>query len=115
MQLNEGAHGDVVAAIIKHRRANPRIYPPDEITAFDHASVANELDAATCERLNNNDRWCESGEPKPVDVSGLELLTMTTPCTKCGCVTGWQVICKSCSGKRRVGWYCENCKTLLPR
>lgn len=115
MKFNEGAFGDVVMAIIKHRQANPRVYPPEELESFDQATVANELDAFTCSRLNNNPRWCVSGEPTPVDISGLEFMIMPNKCPKCGCPQGYQILCRTCAGRRVTGYYCADCKTLVAK
>ena len=108
MKLGDGDFKDVVAAIIKHRQANPKLYPKDNLESFDFATVANQLDAATCARLKNSSRWCESGEPLPVIVDGLLLMIMPNKCPKCGCVEGYEIICKSCSGRRRTGFYCRD-------
>src|SRR5512139_2803045 len=47
----------VVESIIKHRLANPRFD-----LATDFQVVANELDAYTCARLNNNPSYCVAGD-----------------------------------------------------
>lgn len=115
MKFTDGAFGDVVLAIIKHRRANPRIYPPDEMEALDVSSVGNELDAFTCSRLKNHGHFCESGEPVPISVDGLELMQMPNKCPKCASSNGYQILCKTCSGKRVTGYYCAECKTLCAK
>lgn len=115
MRFTDGDFNDVVAAIIKHRKANPRLYPPDEIEAFDFASVANELDAHTCSRLKGDSRFCQSGDPIPVNTDGLELMLMPNSCPKCDCKTGWQNLCRTCAGKRVVSYICENCKSLVAK
>lgn len=115
MKFSEGDFKDVVSQIIKHRQANRRVYPPEELVSFDFASVSNELDAFTCSRLKNNDRFCESGEPIPIDLSGLLVIEMSAPCQKCSCKLGYEIICKSCSGRRRTGFYCKDCMSLNPK
>ena len=115
MKFEHGDFKDIVSQIIKHRRANPRLYPPENAGDLDFNSVSNELDSYTVMRLHNDPRYCESGEPIPVSTEGLELMTMTAPCPKCGCRMGWQILCKTCSGKKRTGFYCADCTTLCPR
>ncbi len=50
----------VVAAIIAHRKANPRF---EKEWATDQIDVENELDQYTCARLNNNEHYCDGGPP----------------------------------------------------
>lgn len=114
MKFSEGDFKDVVSQIIKHRQANPRIYPPSEIASFDFASVANELDATTCSRLNDNPRFCESGEPIPVSTDGMELMLMSRACV-CGSKMGYQALCASCSGRRVLHYICSECKSLVQK
>lgn len=47
-----------VQNIINHRRANPRFN-----LATDATSVANDLEAYTCSRINNDPQWCYSDAP----------------------------------------------------
>ena len=115
MVFEHGDFKDVVSQIIKHRQANPRLYPKDELASFDFSAVSQQLDEATCSRLNNNLKWCESGEPIPVDVSDLELMLMPRACPKCGCSQGYQILCKTCSGRRVTGYYCHDCKELVAK
>jgi hypothetical protein len=111
----QGEFGSVVLAIIKHRQANPKIYPKNNLATFDYESVARELEQFTCARLNNNPRYCESGEPKPVSTDGLVLMAMPRRCPRCGCGNGYQILCKTCAGKRVTGYYCSECKNLCAR
>ena len=50
----------VVAAIIKHRQANPRFANE---WALDPTDVANELDLYTCARIGNNPDYCNGESP----------------------------------------------------
>lgn len=115
LKFEHGDFKDVVSQIIKHRQANPRIYPKDFPESFDFNTVSNILDSYTCDRLKNSPKWCISGEPEPVDVSGLELMLLPSPCYKCHCNQGYEIICKSCAGRRRTGFYCRDCLTIIPK
>jgi hypothetical protein len=113
--FEHGTFDDVTNQIQKHRMANPKVYPASEPQLLDLHYIAIEQEKFTCMRLNNDARYCESGEPIPINTQGMDLMTMSAPCPKCGCTTGWQVICRTCAGKKRTGFYCENCKNLCPR
>lgn len=49
-----------VQNIINHRRANPRFN-----LATDSENVANDLEAYTCSRINNDPQWCYADSPNP--------------------------------------------------
>lgn len=116
MEFKEGDFYSVVRLIIAHRKANPRLYPPEEFHNLDFTCVANELDAYTCSRLGNEPRFCESGEPlKLVPEAGAALVDLPSPCYKCGHLRGWQMICKTCQGKKVAGHICEACNSPLGR
>ena len=115
MKFEHGDFKDVVGQIIKHRQANPRFYPKSEPIYFDFGSVSNELDDATCSRLNNNPKWCESGDPIPISTDGLELMLMPNKCQRCGCSQGYQYLCPTCSGRRVLYYICRDCNTIVPK
>ena len=115
LKFEHGDFRDVVGQIISHRMANPRIYPKNEPTWFDFASVSNEVDEATCTRLNNSPKWCETGEKLPINTDGLELMLMPNKCAGCGCSHGYQYLCPSCSGRKVLYYICDDCNTIVPK
>lgn len=115
MTFEHGDFNDITSQIQKHRMANPKVYPPSEPELLSPHHIGIQQEFFTCMRLHNDPRHCESGEPVPVNTNGLTLMVMSAPCPKCGCKTGFQIICKTCQGRKRTGFYCENCKNLCPR
>lgn len=62
----------VVEAIIKHRKANPRFTD----WALSVEDVSNELDSYTCARINNDPNYCDGGESPPFPMASLSTPTM---------------------------------------
>lgn len=103
---------DQVAAIIQHRKANVHLYTPFE---FASASVAEELDAYTCQRLGFDNRYCTGGDlsQNTSDTEPRKKSEPVTgaPCPKCGSTQWTPIYCKTCSGKRITGYACSSCGT----
>lgn len=112
--FEQGDFYHVVRMVIAHRSANSRIYPTNEIEFLNFDMVSAEIDAATCSRIGNDPRFCESGEPlRLVPAPDAKLVTMGKACYKCGNATGWETICPTCSGRRLNGYICEKCSAPL--
>lgn len=114
MVFDQGDFYHVVRMIIAHRSANSRIYPTNEIEFLNFDMVSSELDCYTCSRIGNDPRFCESGEPLKLQPDeGAELVDLPSPCYKCGHLKGWQMICKTCHGKKVAGHICQGCNAPL--
>lgn len=100
-------YDEQVAKIIKHRQANPNVYPATDVKALSVKDVADELDAFTCNRLGNNPHFCISAQPNPAKVGARY-------CPKCG--SGMiEKLCPTCSGHRITGYRCTSCGTEVKK
>jgi len=114
MKFTDGDFNDVVRRIIAHRRANPRLYPAEKFEFLNFDSVSAELDSFTCSRLGNSPNWCESGEPLTLEPApGSPIIDLPNPCYKCGNLTGYEIICPTCAGRKVFGYICASCKAPL--
>lgn len=84
----------VVDAIIKHRKANPRFTD----WALDMEDVANELDAYTCQRLNNDPNYCDGGDSPPFQRASLSFPSVPRRFNGKGEVAAVGVVSKTAAG-----------------
>lgn len=116
MEFRDGDFNDVVRRIIAHRRANPKLYPPEQFEFLNFESVGAELESYTCSRLGNNSRFCESGEPFTLEPTpGSSSVEMARVCYRCGHNLGYEIPCSTCSGKKVSGYICAKCHAPLGR
>ncbi len=112
-KFKDGDFDNVVQQIRLHRLANPNIYPPEDGQWFDTELVSRELEKYTCDRLGNNPRFCADGVIHPISPApDAKIVTMPTPCIKCGETQGRENYCASCSGRRVTGYSCVACGFL---
>ncbi len=111
-----GGFDFTVHAIAMHRKANPKLYPPDDLKELDQDYIATLLEQYTCARLNNSSQWCKRSDgvvimkiKEPGDV-----ITLKVPCPNCGGTMGTERLCSTCSGRRVTGYVCNQCNFLLP-
>lgn len=102
----DGGFDEQVSRIIRHRRANPRLYPPEQTSFLNPVSVANELDLYQCLRLGNNPKFCTDGAI-PVKPDRL-----TRPsnrlCPRCNTAM-IEVLCPTCGSPRTIAHKCPSC------
>lgn len=101
--------------IIANRRANPSFYPTGEAKWFDPASVVQEIyaqKAATHPHLFK-------GFPDAHIVPRAERIVsrVIAPTVKCSCGAGdfEPILCKTCGGRRIVGYKCKACGKELKK
>ncbi len=105
-----------VQAIATHRKANPKLYPPDDLKMLDQDYISRELEIYTCSRLNNSSQWCKRSDGVAIikiKEPG-EVIKLKVPCPNCGGVDATERLCSSCSGRRVTGYVCNQCNFLLP-
>ncbi len=93
-----------VEAIIKHRKANPNVYPLSDGKWLDYESVSNELSIYTCHRIGNNSRFCKSTDK----VAQYVQAPTNRECPDCHVALN-PVYCKVCSGQKLIAFSCPNC------
>lgn len=105
----EADFSEQVQKIIRHRTANPKIYPPAEGKFLSTEFVADELDVYQCQRFGNDPKYCSDGKPFVGTVGRVS----ERKCSICG---GPLVerLCPTCSGSRVIGYTCNNCKKDFP-
>lgn len=102
--FDAGGFGDQVNRIIKHRLANPKLYPPSEPQYLSFNFVADQLDEYQCQRFGGDPRYCGA---TPQEVERKSQLMAKGICSNCGGKL-IQNICQTCSGKV-LGLKCERC------
>lgn len=103
--------------VIKHRMGNPRFYPQSEPQHFQLVAVMQEITDAICKQ--NPAACCDSehvtSRPTPIvrNASPAAVVTLpsTSSCPKCGSTTAEPLYCRTCSGKRLLGYKCATCGT----
>jgi hypothetical protein len=104
----EGDQFAIARKVIEHRRANPKVWPQDEVG--DQNSVVQEI----FKQKHATTPWLFRGEPDqnsgayPSATQTQEQTILGEKCT-CGSVEYEPVYCKTCSGKRIVGTKCKSC------
>jgi predicted RNA-binding Zn-ribbon protein involved in translation (DUF1610 family) len=99
-----GGLDDRVTQVIKHRRANPNIYPQTDPKYLDVDWVRLEIIDYICQQVPSN---CNNGiVPKPV-INVIEL--PTTPCPSCGQVSWSAAFCRTCGSGKISSYKCMNC------
>ncbi len=110
-----GGFDFTVQAILQHRRANKKLYPPEDLKELDVDYVSTILDEYTCNRLKNSSNWCKRSDGVvilPSAASG-EIEKLKSPCPNCGNDEGRVKYCATCAGKRILGHYCTQCNFLI--
>jgi hypothetical protein len=104
-----GGLNDRVADVMKHRRANPNLYPPTEPKYLDRDWIRLEIIDFMCAK---RPELCgDLPLPKPQKLNVIEL--PTTECQKCG-ATNWKpIFCPTCGGNRITGFECQNCHAKI--
>ena len=106
----QGGIEDRVSQVIKHRIANPNLYPTSEPKFLDRAWVRLEIEDQIC---SNRPSICGNttayAPPPPIN----QIEFPTTPCPRCG-VTNWKAnLCPTCGRAKVTSYSCIGCgKTL---
>jgi len=96
-----------VQRIIKHRLANPNLYPASDPQFLSTTKVADVLDEYQCDRLGRSDQYCVGEGAAQKNLSPSYLVNTLG---KCSCGGEWEErYCPTCSSKRLVGWTCKVC------
>ena len=110
----------VCAKVAQHRKANLKIYPPDQPLHFDIAAIRQEIIVQTCSRVPN---LCEdsalSALPQPQALTAVAPPPPQTvkktprpngrPCERCGNDDFEEVLCSSCGNRKVNGYKCKKC------
>ncbi len=105
---NDGGMTDRIAAVQKHRRANPTVYPPSDAEKFDAQFIQGQIESYICER---RPELCGEAPALRAHITHVEL--PSDACVKCG-HTNWEAVyCRSCGGSRVEGYRCKNCSATL--
>lgn len=96
--------------VIKHRQANPHIYPPDQPKYLDLDWVMLEIEDYMCKE---NPAICGGdAQPKVRKDPTFDIPLPTEPCTVCG-FTSWSPNwCKTCGSGKVEGFKCGNCGNI---
>jgi hypothetical protein len=108
--FDAGGFGDQVLRIIKHRQANPSVYPPSDAKYLDEAAVADELDEYQCQRFGGDVRYCGPSSEEAIRLQDLKAAGI---CQFCGGTLS-ERICPTCGGAKKViGTVCQKCGSTL--
>lgn len=99
--------------VIKHRRANPSIYPPSDKTAFDPLAVQREIIEYICRvRPSNCTETVRQAKSYFVVEPGPP---HGKKCLKCQSENLVATYCKSCGGRKITSWKCTQCGFENPK
>lgn len=110
----EAAFDDQVRRVIKHRKANPHIYSPDQGQFLDFDQVSHELADFTCQRLKHTSQFCHNGAPDTKAPVNYIVQQPKIKCFKCDHDQFDPKYCKTCSGSKIKAWICQKCHSENP-
>lgn len=108
--FDAGGFSDQVNRIIRHRTANPRIYPPTDGKWLNFEEVTIELELYQCMRLGYDKRYCS--DPAVSEEVAAAASHQSGVCRFCG-GTLKERLCPTCSGHKVIGYTCIKCGSTL--
>ena len=96
-------------AISQHRKANPRVYSPNEPQYLDVDYISAEYDAWLCKSLGHNPAFCKDMSPQGSLEHTNAAQESGSACPKCGETQASPKYCPTCAGQRLIGWICSKC------
>lgn len=94
--------------IREHRLANPRVYSPADAKYFNLEFIGQELDAAICNRLGNNPKYCVDDQAQAIAAAAAATPPAPRLCPKCSKPME-PILCKTCRGHKIKGYRCPAC------
>jgi hypothetical protein len=107
--FDSGGFGDQVLRIIKHRKANPSVYPAEDAKFLTESFVADELDEYQCQRFGYDARYCGPTDQEVIRIQKLREQGICQFCGK-GLLPRY---CPTCSGQKLIGYTCSGCGSTL--
>lgn len=94
--------------VIRHRKANTKIYPPTETQWFNLVDVKQEIAAYMCDL--KPELCAETALSLPVvKLANVVVQKSQIACPKCGSSEASPILCKTCRGSKVKGFTCLNC------
>lgn len=99
--------------VIQHRKANPNIFPPNDLGLFDQHNVERQIINQIC--AARPEACYDDSLPEIMTQPQQSIAPASKKCFKCGSSDLEPIYCKTCSGKRILAYRCKACNQEVPK